>query len=116
MQHRESGYDPTPTAGDAMQVPLEFVRQIPGVNNEKLPERDVGPEEHKRQQQVSKLVVVNLMNDFCNRAIILEQSQHNYRERKGGEDLTCHYDHWKNGRIPMLFERHDAIHRGESSE
>src|SRR5689334_16198263 len=42
-----------PTSGYAMKVPINFAWQISRVNNQELPEGNVGPKKDESQEQVS---------------------------------------------------------------
>ena len=56
MKHRDESGEPFPVAGDAMQIPADFVRLVAGINDQKLREGDVSPKHHKREQQIAEIV------------------------------------------------------------
>src|SRR5205823_10929456 len=45
-----------PTAGDAVQIPADFVRQVSRPNNEQLRERNVSPKKRERQKQIAEVM------------------------------------------------------------
>src|SRR5207249_9153659 len=53
--------DDLPRSGDPMQIPIELVREIAGINDEQLAEGDVGPEQNKGKQQISEMVIMSLV-------------------------------------------------------
>jgi hypothetical protein len=50
VEEGEGGDDPFPIAGHAMQVPVNFLRNIAGINDQKLAEGNVGPEEDEGEE------------------------------------------------------------------
>src|SRR5436190_24063262 len=88
MECGEGGDDYFPTSGDSVQVPIDFGRKISCIDNQKLSERDIGPEQNKGKQQVAQMMIVRFCNNRCEWIEAPEEGQHHSAKRIGDENLA----------------------------
>src|SRR6185437_17073098 len=79
--------DGSPVAADAMPIPVEFMRQIAGINNQELAEGDVGPEQHEGQQEIAKVMIMDLLDGGGEGFLPPEHGEQNDHERERDQDL-----------------------------
>ena len=56
LQHDEHHTQPTPGGSKTPQIPGDFVREVTRPDYEQLRKREIGPQHHEREQQLSQIM------------------------------------------------------------
>ena len=116
VEESQAGDNPFPTASHAMEVPVDFLWNIAGIDDEQLTKRDVGPEKHKGEEQVSEVMIMSFVYSFRHGMVVFEKGQHDDRESVGDKNLADEHDDGEHGGVPFFFEGYDPIDVDESSQ
>src|SRR5256885_10664005 len=105
MEQGDGGNHDFPASRDAMEIPIEFARNIAGIDNQQLSEGNVSPEQHERQQQVPEMMVMDLVDSPRERGLIAKQGQHKNGEGVGRQNLSDENDDGEKARVPVRVQR-----------
>ena len=56
MENEQRQRNPAPAAGDAVQIPVDFVRQIARPNHDELRISEISPKHGEREEQISQVM------------------------------------------------------------
>ena len=101
---RDDPGDGLPRAGDAAQIPRDFVREVLLPHDQELTELDIGPEDHRREQDRGEIAEV--VADQHARRLHRDDDQN---QGEPGIEPVCPGDHRKYRRPEMRIERQDPV-------
>src|SRR5689334_20066115 len=104
MEQGQCRDDHSPTTRDAMQIPIDLMWFVAGIDNQELGKRDVGPEQNEGEQQVAQLVVLAFVDHFGKGLLISKQREHDGRESVSDQYLSDNDDDCEYGGIPVLLQ------------
>ena len=113
MEHHEQQSDRAPACLQPMLVPRDFVRQVSRPDDQVLREGEVRPQHHERQREIAGVVKMIGDDDLIERGTAAQPDDREDQECDRRQSLAADDQHAINGRIPVGFERHQPVERGE---
>ena len=97
----------------ARHIPDRFFRQITGPDYQVLREREVSPQHHQGQRQISQIVKMPRLQHPIHRFTLRQPRHRQDREPQSAQRPRRHEDQTEDRRRPCGVERHHPINRRE---